>query len=98
MGQSFYTCDSCGSAMGDYSHEIEFCDCGKIFCQDCASEVGYRDEDYYKEETGEYHESTCIYCRLETIDDNELLDFALAKIGVEKEVFRDICINTKKSK
>ena len=60
MGQSFYTCSKCGEPMGDYSHNIYYCDCGKVYCEDCADEVHFKDEDWYAEnENDDCHESTC---------------------------------------
>ena len=83
MSQDFYTCDECGKTMGDYSENIRFCDCGRIYCDDCACEIELHDEQWYEEQnTEEYEVCDCAYCRGEKMT----IEQKLESIVKEKEL------------
>jgi len=92
MGQDWYSCDVCGEAVSDYHPEYTSCECGKTFCDDeCASEAGFvrYDEDYEGEipthpKHGWELESSCAYCRGEIFEDDELLEFALKLLEIDR--------------
>lgn len=84
MGVDFYACNNCGETFpdcGSYFH----CDCGATFC---SSECGkheykeYSDDDIDDENDYEEEISTCIYCRVESVLDHDLLIFILDKYGL----------------
>jgi len=93
MGQSFYTCDNCGGAFGDYWDGFEMCECGKNYCCDeCAAYNGFvrydeDDEDSTPlfDEDGDEVESQCSFCRGENFTDDELLDFIYKKFSTTRE-------------
>jgi hypothetical protein len=84
MGVDFWICHFCKDTFpdcGDYTRcntcEIHWCS------DDCAIEEGWIDS----EEEDDYgnSSSTCSFCRNESAEDSDLLDFALEKLGISRE-------------
>jgi len=93
MGIDYYSCDHCGEAFGDYWDGYEMCECGKHYCsQECANDNGFirYDEEYEGEipmhKNGKWElESSCVFCRGESVEDEKLLNFALEVLNVSKD-------------
>lgn len=77
MGVSFYTCEECGHNFPDCGDYFRCYSCNSKFCSD---ECGGREvEDEEQEETEDDWEeiTTCIFCRMESATDTDLLNFLL---------------------
>lgn len=90
MGLSFYTCHNCGDVS---INDCVRCGegegtCDNVWCStECAEEDGWQSEGGYDPSSEEYY-SNCNYCRLEVVEDYELLNYALKKLGLSRDILQ----------
>lgn len=76
MGVDFFPCDHCGDSICDCgSYWTCSGECGARLCDDCAADL-VSDED---------NAEACPFCRKKVATDYQLLEFALAKLGVTRD-------------
>jgi hypothetical protein len=81
MGVDFYSCHRCGDTFPDCGN-YEECECGIRWDSDyCASEEGFITSEL--DEDGN-RETSCDFCRGESAEDAELLQYALEKLGLSR--------------
>jgi hypothetical protein len=84
MGVDFLVCRNCGDTFPDCGYCV-WCECGEHWCSDsCAEADGYEYKEYEDDDGGIIEELTCSYCRKEDFDNNVLLEFALKKLGIDR--------------
>lgn len=86
----YKVCDICKQGFPDCC-EFYWCDCGKLFCcKGCAIDGGFDSIDDY-----DCDDTTCKYCRNESVEDEELLKFALEKLKLTKFELEKLCLKNK---
>ena len=82
MSVDFYPCDNCGEVFCDCGEYVKCEDCGKHWCcTECADEDGFKIE----QDDEESYRTSCKYCRGEEFTDEELLDYALKLLDLNRE-------------
>lgn len=82
MSVDYYSCDCCDEAR--YEEFVAECEnCGRIICDDCVVGEG----DFFDDMQGEngLKKEHCPFCSGEQVHDDDLLYFALNKLGMTKE-------------
>lgn len=88
MGVDFFPCDSCGETVCDAGPWWQCQECSNRLCEDCERKYNASndwleyDEDEMEEEGIEVG---CPFCRKQKCKDEDLLDFALGKLGLTKD-------------
>jgi len=75
MSIDYFPCSYCDETFADCSKYIVYCDCGKIFCcNECAATKS--DNDIL----------SCRICRNEYVPDGVLLQFALDRLSLTRDM------------
>ena len=85
MGVDFYACENCGHTFPDCGDYFS-CECGATFCcNECGGRSVTEPPDDWDEDTDWEEVVTCIFCRLESVADHEMIPFLLNKLGLTRE-------------
>lgn len=77
MGVDFIPCEKCGETFPDCGPYTWCEDCGVYLCTGCANELGISQ--------GMLTSDDCPYCSGEEVTSDEMLAFALEKLGITEE-------------
>jgi len=82
MGVDFIACETCGETFPDCGGYTSCQDCGVHLCTGCADERGLS---HSLSMDGEEDSDVCPFCNGDEVTDENLLNFALEKLGMDRE-------------
>jgi hypothetical protein len=78
-----YVCESCGEDHQEAS--VAKCEwCGRIICGDCIHIITNYPISHFKSEDGHIKKEYCPFCRGDIVEDDELVEFLLNKLGLNR--------------
>ena len=85
MSVDYYTCQNCHDTFPDCCDYFCCSGCESMFC---TNECGGRElikKAYTEDDRWHEDQTTCIFCRVEKVADEDLLAFMLVRAGISKE-------------
>lgn len=93
MGVDFYICHYCQETFpdcGSYTH------CGNCYNHWCSDECAEKEGWILPEDSDDYEDSTCSFCRREAVEDYELLEYIIDNTNFSKEEWTQYYLKGKK--
>lgn len=85
MGVDFYICHACKGTFPDCGEYVCCEGCGIHWCSDgCAYDEGYAHATVIEDDI-EVDYSSCYFCRRERVEDEELLEWLLVRVGMTRK-------------